>query len=166
MSSKAQVPRPRGPLLRTSLASHIPCFHSLPAEALLPRPDQHVCPLLSSLRTQMRSFSFLPPQGPAQGLAGSSLLKWKLEASQSQPSPSWRVWCLQEHGLKGRGCRALSGQRAFLQGILWWVSTVFPAQHLSFFFWEGHPDCPVKHQLPPPSPCGLCGIGPHTQTKK
>ena len=46
------------------------------------------------------------------------------------------------------------------------ISTVFPAQHLCFFFQDGHPACPVKHQLPPPSPCGLCGTGPHAQPKK
>ena len=36
-------PKPRSPDLEAPSPAHIPCFHSLPAEALLPRPAQHMC---------------------------------------------------------------------------------------------------------------------------
>lgn len=32
--------------------------------------------------------------GPSPGTGRQQLVERKLEASQSQPSPSWRVWCL------------------------------------------------------------------------
>ena len=146
----------RPPPLPTSLAS----------TAFLQRPcsrDQpSICvPTAELFENTDAVFLISASPGPSPGTGRQQLVEWKLEASQSQASPSWRVWCLQGHSLKGRGCRVLSGQRPFLQGVLWWVSTVFPAQHLCFFR-ERHPDSCKASVAPAQSLWFVWDWTPHT----
>lgn len=151
---------PGPPTWRPSPA-HIPCFHSLPAEALSPETSPaYVCPLAELFENTDAVFLISASPGPSAGTGRQQLVEWKLEASQSQASPSWRVWCLQGHSLKGRAAAGCSlGRDRFCKGF----SGGLPSFLLNTCASSSRNGIliPVKHQLPPTVPV-VVDWTPHT----
>lgn len=147
-------PRPGGPL---------------PAHPLLPQPscrgparDQpSICvPTAELFENTDAVFLISASQGQAQGLAGSSLLNGKLEASQ-EPSFPFLAGLVpsraqpQRAGAAGcslgrdRFCKGFSGGSP----LSFLLNTCASSSRNGILI-------PVKHLIAPPSPCGLCGTGP------
>lgn len=150
----------RPPPLPTSLAS----------TAFLQRPcsrDQpSICvPAAELFENTDAVFLISASPGPSAGTGRQQLVEWKLEASQSQAPLPGRSGAFKGTASKAGAAGCSLGRDRFCKGFSGGSPLSFLLNTCAASSGNGIL-IPVKHQLPPPSPCGLCGTGPHTQPKK